>query len=430
MSLPKIHIPEYDHRLWILFFGMGLNQFGMSIVMPFISIYLYYYQGISAALVGFAIFFSSFIGAIFQLIGGELCDRIGRRSTFIIGLVMLIASFLLLAWAVSTKAPYTNYLLILSMTRIATGLFRPIPNIIAADIVPPGKRLEAFALLRIGQNAGFALGPMVGGVMALLSYSSMFYFTAATSSVYLIIILLFIKDTRTCAPKNKFTLGDIGSIRKDRAFVAFCLLTLFVSIVYSQMYTPLSVYAKGFVGLSEPEIGMLFAINGIMVVLMQFVVTRVMDRYSLTRSMGIGVLLYAIGFGLVAFSNSFLMLGTLRFYRDAWRIKLYAAEHDADGQHVHGTEQGTIPGIQRPPQYTRFRHRAAPGRHSDRQARRAHLAHRPGLRDHVRHRVHIPEKAGPGREKQHRNLVHKIHCFNKEIRIFKKKFNYKPMAAG
>lgn len=313
MSLPKIHIPEYDSRLWILFFGMGLNQFGMSIVMPFISIYLYYYQGISAALVGFAIFVSSFIGAIFQLIGGELCDRIGRRSTFIIGLVTLITSFLLLAWAVSTKAPYAYYLLILSMTRVATGLFRPIPNIIAADIVPPEKRLEAFALLRIGQNAGFALGPMVGGVMALLSYSSMFYFTAATSTVYLIIILVFIKDTRTCAPKNKFTLGDIGTITKDRAFVTFCLLTLFVSIVYSQMYSPLSVYAKGFAGLSEPEIGMLFAINGIMVVLLQFVVTRVMDRYSLTGSMGIGVLLYAIGFGLVAFSNSFLMLGLCIF---------------------------------------------------------------------------------------------------------------------
>lgn len=313
MSLPKIHVPKYDSRLWILFFGMGLNQFGMSIVMPFISIYLYYYQGISAALVGFAIFVSSFIGSIFQLIGGELCDRIGRRATFIIGLVMLILSFLLLAWAVSNKAPYTYYLLILSMTRVATGLFRPIPNIIAADIVPSGQRLEAFALLRIGQNAGFALGPMVGGVMALLSYSSMFYFTAATSTVYLIIILIFIKDTRTCAPKSKFTLGDIGSITKDHAFVAFCLLTLFVSIVYSQMYSPLSVYAKGFAGLSEPEIGMLFAINGIMVVLLQFVVTRIMDRYSLTGSMGIGVLLYAIGFGLVAFSNSFLMLGLCVF---------------------------------------------------------------------------------------------------------------------
>jgi predicted MFS family arabinose efflux permease len=149
--------------------------------------------------------------------------------------------------------------------------------------------------------------------MALLSYSSMFYFTAATSTVYLIIILIFIKDTRTCAPKGKFKLGDVSSITKDHAFLAFCLLTLFVSIVYSQMYTPLSVYAKGFAGLSEPEIGMLFAINGIMVVLMQFVVTRFLDRYSLTSSMGFGVLLYAIGFGLVAFSNSFLMLGICVF---------------------------------------------------------------------------------------------------------------------
>jgi MFS family permease len=311
--MPKINIPQYDRRLWILFFGMGLNQFGMSIVMPFISIYLYFYQDTSAALVGFAMFFSSFMGAIFQLIGGELCDRIGRRLTFIIGLVTLIGSFLLLAWAVSVKAPYLYYLLILSMTRVATGLFRPIPNIIAADIVPPNKRLEAFSLLRIGQNAGFALGPMVGGVMALLSYSSMFYFTAATSTVYLIIILLFIKDTRTCMPKGKFTLGDISSITKDHAFVVFCMLTFFVSVVYSQMYTPLSMYAKGFVNLSEPEIGMLFAINGIMVVVAQFIVTRLLARYRLTLSMSIGVLLYAIGFGLVAFSGSFLMLGLCVF---------------------------------------------------------------------------------------------------------------------
>ncbi len=307
-ALKNIRLPSYDRRLWILFFGMGLNQFGMSIVMPFISIYLFYYQGVSAGLVGFAMFISSFVGAIFQFIGGEMCDRMGRRFTFILGLLILILSFLLLGWAVNAKAPYVLYLLILSLTRVATGLFRPIPNIIATDIVTPDKRLEAFSLLRIGQNAGFALGPMVGGIMALISYTSMFYFTAATSTIYLLIVIFFIKDTRTCMPSSRFSLKDIGKIVDDRPFMAFSILVFLVTVVYSQMYSPLSVYAKGFVGLSEPEIGMIFAVNGTMVVIAQYLVTRLTNHYRLTMSMGIGTMLYALGFALVAFSHSFLAL--------------------------------------------------------------------------------------------------------------------------
>jgi MFS family permease len=309
----QIKLPSYDRRLWILFFGMALNQFGMSIVMPFISIYLYYYQGVSAGLVGFAMFASSFVGAIFQFIGGEMCDRLGRRSTFMLGLVILIASFLLLGWAVNVRAPYGLYLLFLSLTRVATGLFRPIPNIIATDIVPVNKRLEAFSLLRIGQNAGFALGPIVGGFMALLSYTSMFYLTALTSSIYLILVALFINDTRTCMPSTRFTLKDVGGLAADRPFMAFSLLVFLVTVVYSQMYSPLSVYAKGFVGLSEPEVGILFAINGTMVVVAQYLVTRLTDTLRLTTSMGLGVALYALGFGLVSISHGFPMLGLCVF---------------------------------------------------------------------------------------------------------------------
>ncbi len=309
----QIKLPSYDRRLWILFFGMALNQFGMSIVMPFISIYLYYYQGVSAGLVGFAMFASSFVGAVFQFVGGEMCDRLGRRFTFILGLLALIASFLLLGWAVNARAPYGLYLLFLCLTRVATGLFRPIPNIIATDLVPVNRRLEAFSLLRIGQNAGFALGPIVGGFMALLSYTSMFYFTALTSSIYLVLVALFIGDTRTCMPSTRFTLKDVGKIAADRPFMAFSLLVFLVTVVYSQMYSPLSMYAKGFVGLSEPEVGLLFAINGTMVVVAQYLVTRMTDALRLTTSMGLGVALYALGFGLIAFSHSFLMLGLCVF---------------------------------------------------------------------------------------------------------------------
>ena len=290
---------------------MALNQFGMSIVMPFISIYLFVYQGVPATLVGFAMFFSSFVGAIFQLIGGEACDRLGRRWVFVGGLLLLIVSFLLLGWSVSVRAPYPDYLVFLSLTRVAVGLFRPIPNVIAADIVPPEKRMEAFGVLRIATNVGFAVGPVVGGLMALLSYASMFYLTAATSTGYLLLVLIFIGDTRACT-RDEGRRPGLGTILADRPFMVFSVLTFAVAIVYSQMYSPLSMYA-GLKGLTEPEVGMLFAINGLMVVLIQYFVTLVTDRYRMTLSMGFGTLLYALGFGLVAFSDSFVALALCIF---------------------------------------------------------------------------------------------------------------------
>jgi MFS family permease len=176
--------------------------------------------------------------------------------------------------------------------------------VIAADIVPAGQRMEAFGVLRIATNVGFATGPAVGGLMALLSYSSMFYLTAITSTCYLLIVLRYIDDTRTCKLEKSRSTG-VGTILLDRPFMAFAVLTFSVAIVYSQMYSPMSMYAW-LRGLTEPEVGMLFAINGIMVVLFQYLVTRIADKYRMTLSMGFGTLLYAVGFSLAAVAGSFV----------------------------------------------------------------------------------------------------------------------------
>ena len=311
MAMTGLRLPSFDRRVWILFAGMALNQFGMSIVMPFISIYLFVHEGVPATLVGFAMFFSTFVGALFQMIGGEACDRFGRRAVLVGGLALLIVSFLLLGWSVSVHAPYVDYLVFLTLTRVAVGLFKPIPNVIAADIVPPGQRMEAFGILRIATNVGFATGPAIGGLMALLSYSSMFYLTAITSTCYLLIVLRYIGDTRTCKLEKSRSHG-VGTILLDRPFMAFAVLTFAVAIVYSQMYSPMSMYA-GLRGLTEPEVGMLFAINGVMVVLFQYLVTRVADRYRMTLSMGFGTLLYAVGFALAAVAGSFTTLALCIF---------------------------------------------------------------------------------------------------------------------
>ena len=46
------------------------------------------------------------------------------------------------------------------------SLFEPASSAMVADMVEPSRRLEAYGLLRIGQNIGWTVGPLLGGLLA------------------------------------------------------------------------------------------------------------------------------------------------------------------------------------------------------------------------------------------------------------------------
>jgi MFS family permease len=52
-----------------------------------------------------------------------------------------------------------------------------------ADVVEPGRRVEAYGLIRIGANLGWVIGPVAGGMLLLvMPFSWIFYLAAITTS--------------------------------------------------------------------------------------------------------------------------------------------------------------------------------------------------------------------------------------------------------
>jgi hypothetical protein len=47
-AFKAFRLPSFDPMVWILFLGVTLNGFSSSIVLPFVSVYLYAYGGITA----------------------------------------------------------------------------------------------------------------------------------------------------------------------------------------------------------------------------------------------------------------------------------------------------------------------------------------------------------------------------------------------
>ena len=68
-------------------------------------------------------------------------------------------------------------------------------NVIVSQYSSSSQRTAAFSVVRIFQNAGFSLGPAIGGFVALLSYSYVFLITAVSSIIELIIYILYLEES-------------------------------------------------------------------------------------------------------------------------------------------------------------------------------------------------------------------------------------------
>ncbi len=250
----------YDRRLWMLFGGRVIAATGFSIVMPFLSIFLYTKMGVPMTIVGMIFLGNALSGAVGQIIGGELADRLGRRPVMWTSMAVRGAVFLLLSLAIAEMVDLRLISALLMVSSFTGSLFEPATNAMVADLVsttwssamfprPPGRRLEAYSILRVGQNIGWTLGPLLGGILAMLSYASLFVFTALTSVVVAVIIFTKLADPRrTAGQVDRFRPRDLLRIGKNRAFLVLCLASIPLSVVLGQMTSTFALFSEDVVG--------------------------------------------------------------------------------------------------------------------------------------------------------------------------------------
>ncbi|CAJ38122.1 MDR family MFS transporter [Methanocella arvoryzae] len=295
---------RYDRQIWILTGGSLINSFGFSIAYPFISLYLYMYRGIPMTDVGMALLIAAAIGLLGQVAGGELCDRIGRKAVMSFGIALNVVAFGLLTTAILFQAGYPVFVVLLCLREIAGGLYKNVPSVMVSDVVPEGDRNGAFSLLRIGGNLGFAIGPIIGGILATYSYAYMFAVTMFTSAIFLLITIFLLRDTRPDQCGANFAING-AKVWSDHPFLWFCIVSAVISVVYSQMLSTFSTYSGSYGQINESMIGLLFSLNGFMIVFLQYPIAVFLERFRLTTALIVGSLLYAAGFGMVGFCTGF-----------------------------------------------------------------------------------------------------------------------------
>lgn len=281
-------VDRYDRRLWVLFATRLIVSAGFGVAMPFVSLYLYRELGISMRGIGTIMLASALVSSAGRIAGGELADRFGRKHLISCSMAVRTGVFLLMAYAIYVRASYLAIALIFLLIRFVGALAEPGISAMVADIVSPERRVEAFGVLRIGSNAGWAIGPSIGGFLITISYWSLFLVTAAASFIGLIIILLFATESIHTREQERFALKRMLDVGRDRTFLVFCSFSFILFLVMGQFAGPLSVFSTEFIGISDVELGFLYTLNGVVVVLFQWPAALLGGWLGMRRALVLG----------------------------------------------------------------------------------------------------------------------------------------------
>ncbi len=278
---------------WFLWSGTLVNRLG-TFVEPFLALYLTRERGLSVSATGLVLGLLGVGGLLSQGIGGSLADRIGRRPTLAFGMFSAAAAMLLLGSARALPMVVLGTFLI----GLTLDLYRPASSALIADLVPPAERPRAFALLFWAVNLGFAFATTLAGFVAESGYTLLFVGDAITSAVFGLLVLRGVRESRPPVHRAKRAGGPgYGQVVRDRVLLGVVGLQLASACIYFQVFftLPLAMRANG---LRAAAFGLVIALNGVLIVVLQPLVAGWLSRLPRVPLLAASQLVIGLGFGL------------------------------------------------------------------------------------------------------------------------------------
>ncbi len=283
---------------------------GRSEAWIFVPVYLSVHREVPYFIIGLLFFLTAALAIPVSIFGGNLIDRLGRRR---VGL--LIPPLAGTVFAILSAGAFFHWpLYIIAAAFIAIDplvtVQIAVDSVLITDIVEESRRTDAFSLLRIAANLGFSIGPSIGGFLALINFGYVFLVPATIAIVEFTLFFLYIEE-----PEHESSAsGSFSFPTGDRKFLITGILIALVWFIAGQWGTTLTLFWTNFDKLTSDVIGMLYGVNGLVVVLMQIPTNILMRRFRDSTKIAIGGLVFSLAFLGMAFSANLYYLLVLVFF--------------------------------------------------------------------------------------------------------------------
>jgi MFS family permease len=296
----------------IIFLSVFIDLIGFGIVLPLLPGYAEDF-GAKSFEIGAIIASFSLMQFLFAPVWGRWSDHIGRRPVILIGNLGAAASYMLFAFASGLHGTTALWWILISRAFAGiSGANISVASAYIADISPPEKRSAGMALIGIAFGLGFIFGPAVGAFTAdIFGKTGPGWVAAGFCAANFVLGWFILGESRkpNAAPtvaRPKFAqwghtlrqpkLGLLISIFFLATFCFTCFEATFPLLLQPQS-------ARGFGLKSRDEVGYLFAYAGIITVLVQGVIHRLVKAFGEPRLIFGSLVTFAIGLTMLPFQT-------------------------------------------------------------------------------------------------------------------------------
>lgn len=266
-----------SREVWFMALTMLVNRAG-AMVIPFLSLYLTSYLDFSLNQVGWILSFYGFGSVAGVFMGGKLSDQIGYYKVMYFSLIATGIVFFIIQYITDFYALCAG---IFVLTLVA-DTFRPAVWVALDDYSEPENRTRSVTLIRLAINLGFSLGPALGGLIIMyLSYKSLFLVDGITCLLASLIIMIYLRQKSELKKKGDTSDSPKLSPYADGDFLIFWLGMFLMGFIFMQVFSTIPLYYKEEMGLEEGHIGLLLAMNGLLIFLLEMPIVNAMVKGKL-----------------------------------------------------------------------------------------------------------------------------------------------------
>ena len=251
-----------------------------------------------------------------SLVGGTLADRLGIRGATILSMSSTAA----LTAALLYLPGFLPLLAAIALVSLGAQLFRPASATLLAEQTDGDRQIMIFAMYRFGLNVGATAAPLLGYALYHAggrTYTLLFWGEAALALAFALVARATLPARTKSAPgaaraRVPVGTGGYGAVLRDRRYLLYLVAAFFHSAVYMQYLSTLPLY------MAEARLALFWytfavALNGVIVIAFELLVTKVSQRWPMKITIGLGFALVGAGvacYGL-PIGPAAIVIGTL-----------------------------------------------------------------------------------------------------------------------
>ena len=281
---------------WYLSAVMLINRSG-TMVIPFMTIYCTQALHFSLTQAGFVMGLFGLGAIVGAFIGGRITDKFGFYPQQVAAPLLGGCMFIITGY----MHKYLSLCIATFVLSICNESFRPANATAVAFYSSPENVTRSFSLNRLAINLGWAFGGALGGFIASFNYHLLFWVDGCTNIAAAFLLLKLLPYVKSGSNHSDTTDAIIlKPAYKDKHYLVFIALTILIGYCFFHVFTILSVFYKTEWLLDEQFIGILMALNGVIIVFVEMILVYSLEGTKpLTIFIRAGVLLIGIAYAVL-----------------------------------------------------------------------------------------------------------------------------------